>query len=219
VHGKVAKNHRTFFETAPFSYKLTHSDCIAGFGLLTARRVSYIRCLLSWRPASAGNGCWANGHGADRFPPSLGVEIEAGRPWSAGDAVRASHGRRTLHDTFVRCLTRDHLLLSPTLTASLPSVQVEAYAEITEREVTRLGWLTCTLPLPLTGYPTATVPCGWTRDSLPVGWRIATPGLADRLVLRGRVRLLPPGPLHVHRWTGQARRTLSGEEVADGTLG
>ena len=197
----------------------TRSDCIIGFGLLTAHRVRHITSPLSWRLASAGNGCWAKGHGADRFTPSLGVEIEAGRPWSAGDAVRASYGRRTLHDTCVRCLTRDHLLLSPTLTASLPSVQVEAYAEITEREVTRLGWLTCTLPLPLTGYPTATVPCGWTRDSLPVGWRIATPGLADRPVLRWRVRLLPPGPLHVHRWTGQARRTVSGEEVADGTLG
>ena len=133
--------------------------------------------------------------------------------------MRASHGRRTLHDTFVRYLTRDHLLLSSTLMAPLPSVQIEAYAEITEREVTRLGWLACTLPLPLTGSPTATVPCGWTRDSLPVGWRIATPGLAERLVLRRRMRLLPPGPLHVHRWTGQARRTLSGEEVADGTLG
>src|SRR6516225_5922109 len=102
----------------------TRSDCIIGVGLLTTHRVRHITSPLSWRLASAGNGCWAKGHGADRFTPSLGVEIEAGRPWSAGDAVRASYGRRTLHDTCVRCLTRDHLLLSPTLTASLPSVQV-----------------------------------------------------------------------------------------------
>ena len=155
----------------------------------------------------------------DRFAPSLVGQIEAGRLWSTVDDVRASHGRRTLHDTFVRCLTRDPLLLPPTRTAPLLSVKVEAYEAITGREAMRLGWLAFTLPLHLTGSPTATVSCGWTRASLPVGWHIATPGLAERLVLRRRVRLLPPGPLHVHRWTGQARRTLSGEEVADGTLG
>src|SRR5438093_5248955 len=120
----------------------------------------------------------------DRFAPSLVGQIEAGRLWSTVDDVRASHGRRTLHDTFVRCLTRDPLLLPPTLTAPLLSVKVEAYKAITGREAMRLGWLAFTLPLHLTGSPTATVSCGWTRASLPVGWHIATPGLAERLVWR-----------------------------------
>jgi aspartyl-tRNA(Asn)/glutamyl-tRNA(Gln) amidotransferase subunit A len=99
----------------------------------------------------------------DRFAPSLVGQIEVGRPWSTVDDVRASHGRRTLNDTFVRCLTRDPLLLPPTLTAPLLSVKVAAYEAITGREAMRLGWLAFTLPLPLTGSPTATVSCGWTR--------------------------------------------------------
>ncbi len=36
---------------------------------------------------------------------------------------------------------------------------------------------------------------------------------------RPRARPWPPGPINVHRWTAHERRTLSGEEVADGTLG
>ena len=98
--------------------------------------------------------------------------------------MRASHVRRTLNETFGRVLTRDHLLLTPTLMAPPLSVKVEASEEIAGREITCLGWLAFTFPLHLTGYPAATVPCGWTRESLPVGWYIATPRLADRLVLR-----------------------------------
>jgi len=146
----------------------------------------------------------------DRFAPSLVGQIEAGRPWSTVDDVRASHGRRTLNDTFVRCLTRDPLLLPPTLTAPLLSVQVEAYEAITGREAMRLGWLAFTLPLPLTGSPTATVSCGWTRASLPVGWHIATPGLADSwcCVWRLRARLLPSGAPTRPSWDGASTSTL-----------
>ena len=104
---------------------------------------------------------------------------------SAIDDVRASHGRRTLRDTCVRCLTRDPVLLPPPRTAPLLSGKVEAYEAITGREITRLGGLACPLPLPLTGSPTATVPCGWTRASLLGGWPITTAGLAAKLGLRG----------------------------------
>ncbi len=36
----------------------------------------------------------------------------------------------------------------------------------------------------MTGYPAATVPCGRTRDGLPVGLQIIGPRFADALVLR-----------------------------------
>jgi hypothetical protein len=46
-------------ETAPFSHTTTCSDCIAGFGVLTTRRVRGIKLPSSWRPASADHGHWA----------------------------------------------------------------------------------------------------------------------------------------------------------------
>jgi len=36
----------------------------------------------------------------------------------------------------------------------------------------------------LTGFPAATVPCGWTADGLPVGLQIIGPRFAETLVLR-----------------------------------
>ena len=102
----------------------------------------------------------------DRFAPSLGVQIEAGRPWRSG--------------------------------------QVEAYAESAGREGTRLGWRAFTCPLPLTGSPTATVPGGGTRDRLPVGWPIATSGLAERQGWRVAAACEAMAP-----WA-QTRRSLDG---------
>jgi aspartyl-tRNA(Asn)/glutamyl-tRNA(Gln) amidotransferase subunit A len=120
----------------------------------------------------------------DRFDPSLAVQIEAGMRWSAVDFVRAAHVRRMLNDAFVRFFTRYDLLLTPTVSAPPPPVKVEAYEQINGRKVTRLGWLAFTFPLSLVGYPAASVPCGWTREGLPVGLQIAAPRLADALVLR-----------------------------------
>jgi aspartyl-tRNA(Asn)/glutamyl-tRNA(Gln) amidotransferase subunit A len=120
----------------------------------------------------------------DRFDPSLAVQIEAGMGWSAVDFVRASNARRMLNETFVRFFTQYDLLLTPTMAAPPPRVKVEAHEEIAGRKVTRLGWLAFTFPLSLIGYPAASVPCGWTREGLPVGLQITAPRLADALVLR-----------------------------------
>jgi aspartyl-tRNA(Asn)/glutamyl-tRNA(Gln) amidotransferase subunit A len=126
--------------------------------------------------------CWPAER--DRFDASLVVQIEAGMRWSAVDFVKAANVRRTLNDAFVRFFSRYDLLLTPTLTAPPPLVKVEAYEEIAGRKVTRLGWLAFTFPINLIGYPAATVPCGWTREGLPVGLQIVAPRLADALVLR-----------------------------------
>jgi aspartyl-tRNA(Asn)/glutamyl-tRNA(Gln) amidotransferase subunit A len=120
----------------------------------------------------------------DRFDPSLVVQIEAGMRWSAVDFVRAANVRRTLNEAFVRFFTHYDLLLTPTMTAPPPPVKVEAHEEIAGRKVTRLGWLAFTFPLSLIGYPAASVPCGWTREGMPVGLQITAPRLADALVLR-----------------------------------
>jgi aspartyl-tRNA(Asn)/glutamyl-tRNA(Gln) amidotransferase subunit A len=120
----------------------------------------------------------------DRVDPSLAVQIEAGMRWSAVDFVRASNVRRMLNDVFVRFFSHYDLLLTPTFAAPPPPVKIEAHEEIAGRKVTRLGWLAFTFPLSLIGYPAASVPCGWTREGLPVGLQITAPRLADALVLR-----------------------------------
>ncbi len=120
----------------------------------------------------------------DRLDPALVTLIEHGMRWTAAEFVTAANCRRTLHDVFRGFFARYDLLLTPTLAAPPLPVGVDAYEEIAGRKVARTGWYAFTYPLNLTGYPAATVPCGWTAGGLPVGLQIVGPRFADAVVLR-----------------------------------
>ena len=61
-----------------------------------------------------------------------------------------------------------------------------------------LGWTPFSYPFNLTQQPACTIPCGLTRDGLPIGLQIVGPMFADALVLRAarayRERLPDPPP-------------------------
>jgi aspartyl-tRNA(Asn)/glutamyl-tRNA(Gln) amidotransferase subunit A len=50
--------------------------------------------------------------------------------------------------------------------------------------VTSYGWIPYTYPFNLTGQPAASVPCGFTRDGLPIGLQIVGRRFDDVSVLR-----------------------------------
>jgi aspartyl-tRNA(Asn)/glutamyl-tRNA(Gln) amidotransferase subunit A len=119
-----------------------------------------------------------------RFDRSLVPQIEYGMRWTAVDFVKVANVRRTLNDAFRKFFTRYDLLLTPTPAAPPLPVGMDDYREIGGRKVGRRGWIAFTFPLNLTGYPAATVPCGWTREGLPVGLQIIGPRLPEAWVLR-----------------------------------
>jgi aspartyl-tRNA(Asn)/glutamyl-tRNA(Gln) amidotransferase subunit A len=120
----------------------------------------------------------------DRMDPGLTSLIDDGMRYTAVDFITAGNVRRTLNDAFRRFFARYALLLTPTLPAPPLRIGVNAYEEIGGRRVGPTGWFAFTFPVNMTGYPAATVPCGRTRDGLPVGLQIIGPRFADALVLR-----------------------------------
>ena len=120
----------------------------------------------------------------DRMDPGLVGMIEQGTRWSAVDYVQAANWRRTLSDAFVKFFAQHDLLLTPTLAAPPLPIGVNYYEEIGGRKVSPSGWFAFTYPINMTGFPAASVPCGWTADGLPVGLQIIGPRFADALVLR-----------------------------------
>src|SRR5438046_71811 len=76
------------------------------------------------------------------------------------------------------------LLLTPTIACAPFKVGLDTPGAIAGRAVSFYGWIPFTPAFNLTGQPAASVPCGFTKDALPIGLQIVGRRFADTLVLR-----------------------------------
>jgi aspartyl-tRNA(Asn)/glutamyl-tRNA(Gln) amidotransferase subunit A len=76
------------------------------------------------------------------------------------------------------------LLLTPTVSCPAFPVGLDHPLEIAGRAVSAYRWTPYTWPFNLTGQPAASVPCGFTREGLPIGLQIVGRRYADVTVLR-----------------------------------
>ncbi len=76
------------------------------------------------------------------------------------------------------------LLLTPTIACPPFRTGLDNPTEIAGRPVSAYGWIPFTYPFNLTGQPAASVPCGFTKDGLPVGLQIVGRRYDDTSVLR-----------------------------------
>jgi aspartyl-tRNA(Asn)/glutamyl-tRNA(Gln) amidotransferase subunit A len=79
----------------------------------------------------------------------------------------------------------------------------ESYASSPDDLIPFPDWIPFTYPFNLTGQPAASVPCGFTKDGLPVGLQIVGRRFADQTVLRSAAAFERARP-----WEGR-RPTLS----------
>ena len=79
---------------------------------------------------------------------------------------------------------RYDLLLTPTVACPPFGLGLDYPSEIAGKTVTSYGWIPYTYPFNLTGQPAASVPCGFTRDGLPIGLQIVGRRFDDASVLR-----------------------------------
>ncbi len=83
-------------------------------------------------------------------------------------------------------MTRFHrswdLLLTPSL--PIPAFEVGRFMPKGDEVRDWIDWTPFTYPFNLTQQPAASIPCGFTADSLPVGLQIVGPMRRDDLVLR-----------------------------------
>jgi aspartyl-tRNA(Asn)/glutamyl-tRNA(Gln) amidotransferase subunit A len=78
---------------------------------------------------------------------------------------------------------RYDLLLTPTIACPPFAVGLDHPPAIAGTPVGLYGWMPFTYPFNLTGQPAASVPCGFTKDGLPIGLQIVGRRHADTTVL------------------------------------
>lgn len=118
-------------------------------------------------------GCSARlGATVDRAPekidPPLLAAIEAFRRRSAGDVMSVLRSRAHFRDQMRRFFESWEVLLTPTTPCAAWPIGHGVPPGLEDAK----AWVFFTYPFNITGQPAASLPCGWTRDGLPVGLQV-----------------------------------------------
>ena len=110
------------------------------------------------------------------------AQAELGARYSVLD-IQALHQRRGLLGSHLRqFMQRYDLLVTPTI--SIPAFDARPAGQEAMTPASMLGWTPFSYPFNLSQQPACTIPCGLTRDGLPIGLQIVGPMFGDALVLR-----------------------------------
>jgi aspartyl-tRNA(Asn)/glutamyl-tRNA(Gln) amidotransferase subunit A len=120
----------------------------------------------------------------DWFEPSMREQIEHGRQATATELGAALLERTVLYEQLRQFMEPFDLLLTPQMPC--PAYPYDAaVTEIDGRPTpTMFDRLPFTFPFNLTGWPAASVPCGFTSGGLPVALQIVAPWRQDGRCLR-----------------------------------
>lgn len=120
----------------------------------------------------------------ERMDPGLVKLVEIGLGIGATEYARARSEVYRRSAALGKFFERYDLVLTPTLPLPPFPVGQNWPREIAGRKVHPLTLLAFTYPFNLTGQPAASVPCGWTRDGLPIGLQIVGRRFDEVAVLR-----------------------------------
>jgi amidase len=143
----------------------------------------------------------------DKFKVDIIWNVEDGFRLTADEIARAERQRTLLAQRMDAFLGKYDLLLCPaTVVAAFPVEQVYLTHCDGYEYPNYIEWLSIAYGPTLCGVPALSLPCGFTRENLPVGLQVVGPTNADARVVAGAKALDDPGPRH-----GQADRSARGD--------
>lgn len=114
--------------------------------------------------------------------PDFAGEARLGAALSALDVQRLALRRGTLGSLMRQFMQRYDLLVTPSVAVPAFDARPAGHTPIDAEAM--LGWTPFSYPFNLTQQPAISLPCGLTRDGLPIGLQIVGPMFGDALVLR-----------------------------------
>jgi aspartyl-tRNA(Asn)/glutamyl-tRNA(Gln) amidotransferase subunit A len=116
-----------------------------------------------------------------KLDPGLAASVEHGAGLSAVDYLKADAERTELGRRMGEFFGRYDLLATPTVAIPAPPAGQD-FARPGDRYW--VDWTPFSYPFNMTRQPAATVPCGLSRDGLPIGLQLVGPLYAEATVLR-----------------------------------
>ncbi len=114
--------------------------------------------------------------------PDFKAQALLGERLSVNDLHGLTQRRGLLGSHMRQFMTRYDLLLTPSV--AVPAFEVRDPGSVPMDAAAMLGWTPFSYPFNLTQQPAITVPCGLTRDGLPMGMQLVGPMFGDAQVLR-----------------------------------
>ena len=109
-------------------------------------------------------------HERSRINPDIVWNIEKGQALTAAEIIGAMRDRNALFHRVARFFDEHDLLVCPTVAVPPFPVEQRFPTEIAgEKLTTYIDWMFLTFVITLTGCPAISLPCGLTREGLPVG--------------------------------------------------
>jgi len=130
------------------------------------------------------NGAYLDKH-RDLLKATVIWNIEAGRKLSGVDIARADAERSKIYDRVSKFFETYEFLVIPVNQVLPFAIDQEYVDEINgEKLGDYLSWMKSCYYITITGHPAISVPCGFTKDGLPVGIQIVGRAFADLSVLQ-----------------------------------
>ena len=129
-------------------------------------------------------------HPTQAIEPSLQALVDRSRQWSALDLREAALIRTDFYRAVVDSFTEFDLLLTPTMPLTAWSAEPDCMDGPCNTTVDNsLDRLPFTYPFNFTTMPAASLPCGFSGDGMPIGFRLVAPRGSRRRHLRRGCRL------------------------------
>jgi len=120
----------------------------------------------------------------ERLSPTFVRLIEAGINITGMDLMHAELQSINVYNQFTEFFNKFDILITPTTAVTAFELGKMYPDEIEGVTVSPVGWMPFTFPFNMTGHPAASIPCGWSKEGLPIGMHIIGPKNKDELVLQ-----------------------------------
>ena len=117
--------------------------------------------------------------------PEFQAVVARGNSVRGIDYVDALHKRAQLRGRFLEMFKTVDAIVTPTVAVTAFQAGTIGVGSIDGQQVDpHLGWSPFSWPINLAGLPAATVPCGFDRDGMPIGFQIIAPWLDEGIIFR-----------------------------------
>jgi len=152
------------------SWPMVHESRAISSTILMAEATAYHRQLMKQHSA--------------QLDPKVKLRLQAGLFISAVDYLQAQRARRLFYQESGKLFKKVDLLAGPTVPIPACNIGTEEVQIGTSRIGVIAGLSQYTRPFNLNGFPAISVPCGFSKDGLPIGLQLAGKPFDEMTVLR-----------------------------------